>query len=328
MKKTALILLLSVVLAIGFSAPSFAGKKVCRLAHVGSPASVFHVACLAFEKAIEKELPDMDVQVYPAGQLGGTLALMQGLTLGTIDIYPEFTQIWADTVPEYKVFAVHYTFKDVPQIQKFMASKTYAEIDKKLVKRAGVTIIGSIDCGSTYNHFSNKALHTVADAKGLIGRVAQNASLVNCWKSYGAKPTSTDWGEVYTSLQTGVITAVDNPILDMYDEKFNEAVKYINMTNNLVNVNSFSTSNIFWKRLNDREKAAFYKGIEAADKASVAYVNDRLGKAIEDMKSKGIKVIQTDTSGFSKAIADNIEKILAGDKIAIELHKKIMAGKY
>ena len=38
--------------------------------------------------------------------------------------------------------------------------------------------------------------------------------------------------------------------------------------------------------------------------------------------------VETDTSGFKKAIQDNIEKILAGDKDAIAVYKKIMAGDY
>ena len=80
MKKTALVILLSLVMTIGISAPSFAKKKVCRLGHVNSPASIFQFGALAFKEAVEQQLPDWTVEVYPAGQIGGTLALIQGLT--------------------------------------------------------------------------------------------------------------------------------------------------------------------------------------------------------------------------------------------------------
>ncbi len=328
MKKTALILFLSLVLAIGISAPSFAGKKICKLGHVNSPASIFQFGALAFKETVEKELPDWTIEVYPAGQLGGTLALIQGMTLGTVDIYTEFIGTMADLVPEYQVFAVHYKFDSMDEYEKFMNSAIFAKMNEKMMKRNGITNIGNMRAGSVYNQFSNKAMHTVADAKGVINRVAQMAPLVRCWKSYGAKPTSMDWGEIYTSLQTGVITAIDNPILDMYDEKFYETIKYVNMTNNLYNMISYNTSMAFWSRLTDKEKEVFKKATQVASQKGAAEVERRLGGVIAELKKRGIKFIETDTSGFKKAVQDNIDDILGGNKDAIDVYWKIMKKQY
>jgi TRAP-type C4-dicarboxylate transport system substrate-binding protein len=328
MKKTALVLFLSLVLAIGISAPSFAGKKICKLGHVNSPASIFQYGALAFKEAVEKELPDWTVEVYPAGQLGGTLALIQGLTLGTADIYTEFISTFADMVPEYQVFAVHYKFDSVDEYEKFMNSETFAKMNEKMIKRNGITNIGNMRAGSIYNHFSNKAMHTVADAKGVINRVAQMAPLVRCWQAYGAKPTSMDWGEIYTSLQTGVLDSVDNPILDMYDEKFFEAIKYVNMTNNLYNMISYNTSMAFWSQLTDKEKEVFKKATQVASQKGAAEVEKRLGGVIAELKNRKIEFIETDTSGFKKAVQDNIEEILGGNKDAIDVYWKIMKKQY
>jgi TRAP-type C4-dicarboxylate transport system substrate-binding protein len=279
---------------------------------------------MAFKEAVEKELPDWTIEVYPAGQLGGTLALIQGLTLGTVDIYTEFLSTFSEMVPEYKVFAVHYKFDSVDEYERFLDSDTFAKMNEKMIKRNGITTIGSVRAGSVYNHFSNKPLYKVSDAKGLINRVAQMAPLVQCWKAYGAKPTSTDWGEIYTSLQTGVISALDNPILDMYDEKFYEAIKYVNMTNNLYNMISYQTSMGFWQKLSDKEKDVFRKAVEVASTKSALEVERRLDGVIADLKKRGIKFIDTDTSGFKKSIQDNIDTILAGNKDAIDVYNKIM----
>ncbi|MGD8333013.1 MAG: TRAP transporter substrate-binding protein [Desulfobacterales bacterium] len=324
MKKILLIVCLNLILAIGMIGPAFAGKKICKLGHVNSPASIFQFGAMAFKEAVEKELPDWTIEVYPAGQLGGTLALIQGLTLGTVDIYTEFLSTFSELVPEYKVFAVHYKFDSVDEYDRFLNSATFAKMNEKMIKRNGITTIGSVRAGSVYNHFSNKPLYKVSDAKGLINRVAQMAPLVQCWKAYGAKPTSTDWGEIYTSLQTGVISALDNPILDMYDEKFYEAIKYVNMTNNLYNMISYQTSMGFWQKLSDKEKDVFRKAVEVASTKSALEVERRLDGVIADLKKRGIKFIDTDTSGFKKSIQDNIDTILAGNKDAIDVYNKIM----
>ncbi len=319
---------LSLVLAIGMNAPGFAGKKICKLGHVNSPASIFQFGALAFKEAVEKELPDWTIEVYPAGQLGGSLAMIQGMTLGTVDIYTEFINILADLVPEYYVFAVHYKFDSVDEYEKFMNSETFAKMNEKMVKRNGITNIGNMRAGSVYNHFSRKPLNTMADAKGMVNRVAQMAPLVRCWQSYGAKPTSMDWGEIYTSLQTGVIDSVDNPILDMYDEKFYEPIKYVNMTNHLYNMISYNTSMAFWSKLTDKEKAVFKKAVKIASTKGAAEVNKRLDGVVAELKKDGKEFIQTDTSGFKKAIQDNIDTILAGNKDAINVYKKIMKKDY
>ena len=328
MKKSLLIICLSLILAIGMTATGFAGQKIVKLGHVNSPASIFQFGALAFKEAVEKELPDWTVEVYPAGQLGGTLALVQGMTLGTVDIYTEFISTMADLVPEYKVFAVHYKFDSVDEYEKFMNSETFAKMNEKMIKRNGITNIGNMRAGSVYNQFSNKPMRSVADAKGVINRVAQMAPLVGCWKASGAKPTSMDWGEIYTSLQTGVLDSVDNPILDMYDEKFYEAIKYVNMTNNLYNMISYNTSMAFWSRLTDKEKEVFKRATKVASEKGAAEVEKRLGGVIAELKNRGIEFIDTDTSGFKKAIQDNIDTILKGNKDALDVYWKIMKKQY
>ena len=317
-----------VVMALSVS-PVFAGKKkICKLGHVNSPASIFQFGAEVFKAEVEKQLPDWTIELYPAGQLGGSLAMIQGLTLGTVDIYTEFISVWADMVPEYKVFAVHYKFDSVDEYEKFMNSETFATMNEKMIKINNTTNIGNMRAGSVYNHLSNKPLYTVEDAKGLVGRVAQMAPLVRCWQAYGAKPTSMDWGEIYTSLQTGVITAIDNPILDMYDEKFHEAVKYLNMTNNIYNMISYQTSTVFWDGLSAKEKEVFQNAVKIASQKGAVEVDRRLGKVVDELKTRGIKIIDTDTSGFKKAVQANIDTILDGDKDAIAVYKKIMAKDY
>jgi len=328
MKQTFRILMVGLVVMALSVSPVFAGKKICKLGHVNSPASIFQFGAEVFKAEVEKNLPDWTIELYPAGQLGGSLAMIQGLTLGTVDIYTEFISVWADMVPEYQVFAVHYKFDSVDEYERFMNSATFAKMNEKMIKTNNTTNIGNMRAGSVYNHFSNKPLYTVDDAKGLVGRVAQMAPLVRCWQAYGAKPTSMDWGEIYTSLQTGVITAIDNPILDMYDEKFHEAVKYLNMTNNIYNMISYQTSTLFWDGLSAKEKEVFKAAVKVASQKGAEEVDRRLGKVIDELKAKGIQIIDTDTSGFKAAVQANIETILDGDKDAIAVYKKIMARDY
>jgi hypothetical protein len=70
----------------------------------------------------------------------------------------------------------------------------------------------------------------------------------------------------------------------MYDEKFYEAVKYVNMTKNLYNMISYNTSMAFWSRLTDKEKEVFKKATQVASQKGAAEVEKRLGGVIANLR--------------------------------------------
>jgi TRAP-type C4-dicarboxylate transport system substrate-binding protein len=84
----------------------------------------------------------------------------------------------------------------------------------------------------------------------------------------------------------------------------------------------------FWKTLNDKEKDVFRRAVRVASIKGQMEVERRLAGVKAELKSKNIKTIQTDVSGFKKAVQDNINTILANDKDAIAVYKKIMAKDY
>jgi len=100
------------------------------------------------------------------------------------------------------------------------------------------------------------------------------------------------------------------------------------MTNNLYNMISYNTSMAFWSRLTDKEKEVFQKAAQVASEKGGAEVQKRLGGVTDELKKRGIEFIETDTSGFKKAVQDNIEEILAGNKDAIEVYWKIIKKQY
>jgi len=100
------------------------------------------------------------------------------------------------------------------------------------------------------------------------------------------------------------------------------------MTNNIYNMISYQTSTIFWDGLSAKEKEVFKNAVKIASQKGAVEVDRRLGKVIDELKAKGIKIIDTDTSGFKKAVQANIDTILDGDKDAIAVYKKIMAKDY
>ena len=85
----------------------------------------------------------------------------------------------------------------------------------------------------------------------------------------------------------------------------------------------FQASIKFWEKLNEKEKDAFKRAVSSASIKTQAEFNRRFHVVEKKLKERGIKFINTDTSGFRNAVADNIKGILKGNEEAIEM---ILAG--
>jgi tripartite ATP-independent transporter DctP family solute receptor len=80
------------------------------------------------------------------------------------------------------------------------------------------------------NFTSNKPLDSVGAFNGQKFRVMDSKILIEQFNALGASAVSLPFGEVYTSLQTGVIDGQENPLDTIQRMKFYEVQKYLLLT--------------------------------------------------------------------------------------------------
>jgi C4-dicarboxylate-binding protein DctP len=85
--------------------------------------------------------------------------------------------------------------------------------------------------GGQRNFLSAKGpVRTVEDLKGVKTRVMNMPLFLSIWRAAGAAPVGMDYGEVYTSLQTKVIDAVEINVSSLESERFWEPAKHFTYT--------------------------------------------------------------------------------------------------
>lgn len=321
-----LVALMAMTLIAGFSTGAFAKAKVLKFGHVNSPSSHFHYACLEFKKVLEaKSNGALKVEVYPAEQLGTGQEHIQGLVLGTIACNPEIDVLLANVAPLYNVWGVFYLFDSVDNVKKFKAGPLQAKMNAQAISK-GIRQIGYYDCNNVFNMLSKRPIRKLSDLKGLKNRTIPVPSLIAGWKALGSSVVGLSFSEVYTSLATNLIQAVDNPLPDMYHEKFHEVTDYLCMTKDLVNVVSWNFSERVWQSLTPQEQQWVSETAVEIQPAIKAFSDKDDKMAMDAFKKKGITVIDTDLTGFAGAIGANIDEILGGDKDTIQLYKEIRAA--
>src|SRR6185312_13338766 len=102
------------------------------------------------------------------------------------------------------------------------------------INKAGIVAMDKIwDNGFRQITTSRKPIVQPADLQGLKIRVPVSALWISLFKSLGAAPTSINFAEVYSALQTHVVDGQENPPAIISAAKLYEVQKYCSLTNHM-----------------------------------------------------------------------------------------------
>ena len=118
------------------------------------------------------------------------------------------------------------------------------------------------------------------------------------FKAFDAAPTSINFSEVYSALQTRVVEGQENPLAIIATAKLYEVQKYCSLTNHMWDGFWFLANKKAWERLPEDLRTIVAKHINAAgmnERTDVAALNATVQK---DLASKGLVFNQPKTDSF------------------------------
>jgi TRAP-type transport system periplasmic protein len=119
----------------------------------------------------------------------------------------------------------------------------------------------------------------------------------------GASPTPMAFGEVYTSLQTGVIDGYEHDASTTLAQRFFEVARYMTRTGHIAGVLGLWASAAVWQNLPSEVRALLERaGQEAArQQREVGAAED--ARATSELRSRGMTIREIDVSSFRQAAA-------------------------
>jgi TRAP-type C4-dicarboxylate transport system substrate-binding protein len=103
--------------------------------------------------------------------------------------------------------------------------------------RGEISKVGLIACDKMCDNgyrvitTSTKPINTPEDLKGVKMRVPASPLLTSLFKALGASPTTINWGEIYSALQTKIVDGQENALTLLEISKLYEVQKYVSVTN-------------------------------------------------------------------------------------------------
>lgn len=201
-----------------------------RFAHTVSTEDTAHKAILQFVKAVrERTGGRVEIEVFPAGQLGNDPKVLEGVRLGTIDMGTTGNPFFTAFAPELNILDLPYLFRDYDHAYRVLDGPLGRQLLDGLEKH-GLKGIGFLEIGFRNLTNNRRPVRTVEDVRGLKIRVVPNPAHIHAWKLLGAIPTPMPWPEVYLALKTGTVDAQENPVTIIHAARLYEVQKYLSMT--------------------------------------------------------------------------------------------------
>jgi len=171
----------------------------------------------------------IDIQVFPYGTLGTAGDINELTQMGVIEfVFSDYAWI-SSYVPQAQVLTLNYLFppERVPELLDWMhANGDFMPMLEQSFRDNGLVPFGVLYEGWQWIS-SRNPIHTLEDMDGLRLRLMSSRLLLDTYRAYGASPTPMSYGEVYSSLQMGMIDAQVNPLFATYSMKFFEVQDHL-----------------------------------------------------------------------------------------------------
>lgn len=233
----------------------------------------------------------INVKVYPNAQLVGGDQMRQAemVQSGAIDFMLNSTINIAPIIPEFNAFSLPFMFPNHEAVDAVTSSKAGQMLFDVL---EDYNMVGLAWGENGFRELTNnvRPISTPDDMKGLKIRVV-TPIYIDIMRALGANPIAMNWGEVFTSLQQGVIDGQENPIVGIIIPcKIYEVQKYLTNWHYSYDALALTVNKDVWESWPAEIQEQVKKAAVDAMKYQVEISREGLGEGIEFLKEQGMEV--------------------------------------
>ena len=244
------------------------------------------------------------IQTFPGAVLGQEKEAVEQTQLGAIQLARISLGVIGPVVPEVNVFNMPFVFRDVAHMRKVIDGAVGDELLAKVTASpARLVGLGWMD-GGARSLYTKKPVRTPADLKGQKVRMMGNPLFVDTMNAMGGNGIAMAYGEVFTSLQTGVIDgAENNPPSYFTANHYTTPAKYYSQTNHLIIPEILVMSKVAWDKLTPADQATVKKLAREAQMEQRQIWDKSVAEYSAKLKAAGVEFINVDNKPFFDATA-------------------------
>lgn len=279
-----------------------------RLAHTLDVQHPVHKAMVYMDERLRLHSHNtMKLQIYASGQLGSEREIIELLQIGSLSMTKVSASSIEAFVPRMKVFSLPYLFSSPEHLWKTLNS----DLGRELLD-AGIPLhikgLGYYDSGSRSFYSTKKQIKSPADLKGMKIRVLSSQSAVEMVKAMGGSATPISFGELYTSLQQGVVDGAENNPPSFYLSKHFEVSKYYILDEHTSIPDLVIIGTHDWNKLTAEQQGWLQLAMDESTEYQRKLWTEATNEALDAVKAAGVEVITADKKPFQDSVADFIDR--------------------
>ena len=286
-------LLSTLLLCLAVAAPATAQTlKIATLAPDGS-AWMRELRAAAAEVK-QGTAGRVEVKFYPGGVMGNDAVVLRKMRLGQLQGGVLTASELSLVYPDAPVYSLPFLFEDWDQVDRVRR-----QVDPLLAKgfeQRGLRMLGVSGVGFAYL-MGNKPLRSQADMAGIKLWVPQNDAIaIRTFELGGVSPIPLPIGDVFTSLQTGMVDTVANTPSGAIALQWHGKLKsMVDLPLTFV-VGYLVVDDKAWKKLAPADQAVLAKAFANAARRMDANVRRDDVAALAAMKKQGMAVTTLDAA--------------------------------
>ena len=245
------------------------------------------------------------IQIFPNNQLGGDTDMLSQVRNGGITFFTPSALVIATLVPVAAINAVGFAFSDYNQVWAAMDGKLGGHV-RNAISKVGLHAFEKMwDNGFRQMTSGAKPIESAADMSGLKIRVPVSPLSIAMFKALSAAPASLQFSEVYSSLQTRIVDAQENPLPIIQVAKLYEVQKHCALSNHIWDGFWFIANGRAWKGLPPDLQKIVADAINDAGMKQREDIKALNASVQADLQAKGLSFNQPSPDSFRAKLRDS-----------------------
>ena len=244
----------------------------------------------------------IEVQIFPASQLGNQRDIIEAMRLGSIDLNNGGTATFTTLSRELGVVDLPYIWKDFDHAKKIISGPVGDNLKKSLDPFGLRIMYFSVSFGFRNVVTVNKKVTSLRDMRNLKLRTIESPVYIGTMQALGASPTPLGFDEIYTALQTNVVDGYEHDAPTTYAYKFYEVAKYFTKTEHMLGLLCTVVSSKTWDKLNETQRKNLLEASIQADDYVWTVAPKKEGAMLDVLKKNGMEIIEVDKKPFIEAV--------------------------
>lgn len=301
MKRMALSILAAPILllaACGSDGEGSSDGQALRLGHGGAPGDILTQSVERFDELVQEGTDGRwSVENYGASQLGNERDLVEGVSLGTVDMTLVTNAPIGNFVPETLLYDLPGLYQDLDHVHAVAESSIIEDHLAPALLEKDLRLLGITDGGFRNITNSTREVHTIQDLSGIKMRVQESPMIMATYGALpGVTPVPVPIGDLYTSLDQGVVDAQENPAILVRDFKFDEVQDYLTLTEHSYFPRHLLINEGIWASMSEADQQVFRDAAAEMVEFKNDYYAAETEAALAELEQNGMEVIEPDPS--------------------------------